>query len=139
MSAPADSAPDALARRTGRRIALVIAGWAVYALLLGLLPVRAAAEAAAPAPVGRAVWDRAGCATCHSLYGLGGHLGPDLTDAHGRLGAPALRAIVRHGGTVMPAFPLEEADLDALLAFLAETDAGGSFAPRSLGDPPFGS
>jgi mono/diheme cytochrome c family protein len=134
-----DPAPRPLAHRVARRIAAVLAGWAVYALLLALLPVRAAAADAPAAPQGRAAWDRAGCAVCHSLYGLGGHLGPDLTDAHGRLGPAALRAIVRRGGSVMPAFALDDAELDALLAFLAEADAGGSFAPRSLGDPPFGS
>lgn len=140
MPDSSDRASELPARRAGRRIALVLGGWLAYAALLGALPVRAGPIPSNDSgPRGRAVWDRSGCVVCHSLYGLGGHLGPDLTDASTRLGDAALRAIIRHGGRVMPAFfALDAADLDALLAFLAETDASGDFPPSSLATPPFG-
>lgn len=118
----------------------MLGGWLVYAALLGALPLRAGSIPADGAGArGRAVWDRSGCVVCHSLYGLGGHLGPDLTDARTRLGNAALRAIIRRGGRVMPAFALDAAELYALLAFLAETDASGDYPPPSLIAPPFGS
>ena len=139
MPVPAVPDPRSSAARASRRIAIVIGGWLVYALLLALLPVRAsAAVASGDAARGRQIWDRARCSVCHSLYGLGGHLGPDLTDAHGRLGPDAVRAFVLHGGSVMPAFALDAEELTALLAFLHEVDSGGNFPPPSLTAAPFG-
>ena len=33
---------------------------------------------------GRLVWQKYNCHTCHQLYGLGGYLGPDLTNVYSR-------------------------------------------------------
>jgi putative heme-binding domain-containing protein len=51
---------------------------------------------------GRAVYARAGCATCHIVDGEGSGLGPDLTDVGRRRGAAMLRQSLLDPGAVKP-------------------------------------
>ena len=78
---------------------------------------------------GKLVWQRNNCQACHQIYGLGGYLGPDLTDfmsASGK-GEPWLRAMLQSGPRAMPVFSLPEQDIVALAAFLATVDSSGNF------------
>jgi len=83
---------------------------------------------------GRLAWQKHNCHTCHQLYGLGGYLGPDLTNVYGApgKGEPLIRAMLKTGSAQMPAFELTETETDHLLAFLKETDAQGSADPRDF-------
>jgi nitric oxide reductase subunit C len=89
---------------------------------------------------GRAIWHASNCHTCHQLYGFGGFLGPDLTNAAGRLTRHRLDEILTVGSGQMPAFHFSANDIDALQAFLFamhETGVGQArrSAPRvQLGD-----
>ncbi|MBV6404287.1 MAG: c-type cytochrome [Flavobacteriales bacterium] len=74
---------------------------------------------------GMDVWQANNCVACHQLYGLGGYMGPDLTDVITMRGDAHVRAFVQHGTQRMPAHPLTEAELDDLVAFLAWVDASG--------------
>ncbi|HEV3141021.1 MAG TPA: c-type cytochrome [Vicinamibacterales bacterium] len=47
--------------------------------------------AAGNVPHGKTVYDANGCASCHTVDGRGGILGPELTNIGGRRGAPYLR------------------------------------------------
>lgn len=130
----------------GWRIGLVIAGYLAYTAAITTLegrqpaPVSAEALGASSdsAREGSRVWARYGCATCHSLVGLGGHVGPDLTN----YGRPESHAVVRttvaSGRIAMPSFSLSEQELDHLVAYLATVSRSATFPPRSVRDPVFG-
>ncbi len=81
---------------------------------------------------GRLVWQQYNCQACHQLYGLGGYLGPDLTNitsAAGRTDA-YLRAVIQTGNRQMPSFPMNEEELVALLVFLHAANQSGRAAPH---------
>lgn len=85
---------------------------------------------------GRRVWLEHNCQACHQLYGFGGFLGPDLTNAASRLQKPQLAAQLSLGKGQMPKFDLPEDDVDALWNFLSamdETGIGQARNPRSGG------
>ena len=74
------------------------------------------------------------CQACHQLFGLGGYLGPDLTNVYGdpHKGEAAIRSIVNYGNKQMPSFNFTEQEMHALLEFLKSTDAAGTSDPRKL-------
>jgi ubiquinol-cytochrome c reductase cytochrome b subunit len=61
------------------------------------------------------------CRNCHSLDGVGGKRGPDLTYVGSRLDRPALVRQIVQGDGNMPAFgkQLTNAEVTALVDFLA--------------------
>ena len=81
---------------------------------------------------GRLVWQKNNCHTCHQLYGLGGYLGPDLTNVYSRSGNNEyyIRAIVKSGVKQMPVFEISEEEMNALLQFLKNVDQSGSSNPQ---------
>lgn len=89
---------------------------------------------------GRMVWQKYNCQTCHQLYGLGGYLGPDLTNIISQpgKGETLLRAMVKTGNKQMPAFNLSDKDLSDLIEFLKSTDASGNADPRAFAKNTFG-
>jgi nitric oxide reductase subunit C len=95
--------------------------WLVYADPTGRTTPPLSAEAAR----GRGIWLANNCQSCHQIYGYGGFLGPDLTNATDSLTDARLSAILTQGGGVMPAFDLAEDERAAIARFLAEVDATG--------------
>lgn len=89
---------------------------------------------------GHLVWQKYNCQACHQLYGLGGYLGPDLTNtsSHPKKGEALIRAMIKSGTKQMPAYTLPEHELRALLAFLKMTDASGIADPRRFSTTNFG-
>ncbi|NDK55790.1 c-type cytochrome [Pontibacter fetidus] len=76
---------------------------------------------------GKHIWQKQNCGACHQFYGLGGYIGPDVTNvisAKGK-GETYVRAILTHGTATMPNFNLTLKDIDALVAFLQEADKTG--------------
>jgi len=73
------------------------------------------------------IWQQKNCQSCHQFYGLGGYLGPDLTniisDQH--KGPEYARVIIKFGTTRMPNFKLTETEINDLIAFLAWIDKSG--------------
>lgn len=78
---------------------------------------------------GEQIWQDNNCTACHQLYGLGGYLGPDLTNVISSQGkGPAyVRAFVKSGVRSMPAFPLADNEIDALTDFLTHIDQTGYY------------
>lgn len=74
---------------------------------------------------GLRVWQERNCVSCHQLYGLGGYMGPDLTNTLGDKGEVRIRTFVRYGTGRMPAHAMSDAELDALVAFLGWVDRSG--------------
>ena len=120
----------------------IIAGYGMYAWLVALLPTSRAETPinAPPTQVteGRRVWLASGCQSCHSIYGLGGHSGPDLTNVVTRASPATVGALVRTGSRGMPAFSLDDAALEAIVTYLAAIDASGTYPPSSLTDRSLG-
>ncbi|MGZ3862101.1 MAG: c-type cytochrome [Bacteroidia bacterium] len=83
---------------------------------------------------GRLTWQKYNCQSCHQLYGLGGYLGPDLTNlfADSSAGSQKLRALTRSGIKQMPAFRLSEKELRDLEGFLKCVNENGSADPLSF-------
>lgn len=83
---------------------------------------------------GRIVWQEYNCQSCHQLYGLGGYLGPDLTNiiSNPNKGEKLIRIIVKSGVKQMPAFKMNENELIALIEFLKSVDASGVSDPRKF-------
>ncbi len=96
-------------------------GWLVYTDPAG----RATAALSGQASAGRDVWHRHNCQSCHQIYGFGGFLGPDLTNATERLTRARVDTVLTIGAGQMPAFDLSDADRRAIEAFLAEVHETG--------------
>ena len=56
------------------------------------------------ASAGQTVWRENNCQSCHQLFGFGGFLGPDLTNAIGALSTERLDSVLTIGSGQMPAF-----------------------------------
>lgn len=81
----------------------------------------------AAAVEGKMVWQKYNCISCHQLYGLGGYMGPDLTNvisAPGK-GKHFARAFIATGSSKMPNFKLSEKEMETLLEFLNYVDKTG--------------
>ena len=69
---------------------------------------------------GAAVFSASGCQHCHSIGGVGGHKGPDLSGVGRRKSKAEMRQQIVFGSKVMPAFgdDLEPGELKDLIAYL---------------------
>ena len=83
---------------------------------------------------GRIVWQKNNCQTCHQLYGLGGYLGPDLTDVYSApgKGKDFIKAMLTTGIKQMPAFHLSDKEFTQLTAYLKSVDESGNSDPRKF-------
>jgi nitric oxide reductase subunit C len=72
------------------------------------------------------------CIACHQLYGLGGHMGPDLTNVVSApdKGVDYARAFIENGSSKMPDFGLSQTQIDALVQFLKFVDSTGTYPPK---------
>jgi hypothetical protein len=59
---------------------------------------------------------------CHQLWGQGGFLGPDLTNAASRVDSARLHSLLTVGSGQMPALRLSDEDVAAMAAFLRAID-----------------
>src|SRR5262245_64295127 len=84
---------------------------------------------------GRQLWLGNNCYTCHQLYGFGGFLGPDLTNAAPRLTRARLDDVLTQGSLQMPPFHLGTGDIDAIGAFLKAMDKTGIGQARAFVPP----
>lgn len=75
---------------------------------------------------GQRVWQEHNCSACHQLYGLGGYLGPDLTNVAEK-GEGYVSAFVVNGVRVMPAFSLSKEEQIALYDYLEGVSESGYF------------
>lgn len=118
------------------KVALLLSAALAFVAYSGLL-YRHPPETAARLPnsrvdAGRALWQKFNCNACHQVYGLGGYLGPDLTNVYSKGGADYIKAFLRAGTPVMPRFNLDEEQMDQLVAYLRHVDASGTADPRTF-------
>lgn len=81
---------------------------------------------------GKLLWQQKNCTSCHQLYGLGGHLGPDLTNVSSLRSPEYIEAFLKSGTPVMPDFHLSNQEIEAFKAFLKSVDASGKSDPRTF-------
>lgn len=101
-------------------LALLVAAFAIQTALVY------SDERAAPlneaAIRGRELWHANACQVCHQIYGNGGFLGPDLTNAASRVDTIRLRSLLTEGSGQMPAFHFAEQEIADLRAYLEALD-----------------
>jgi len=69
------------------------------------------------------------CWSCHQLYGLGGYLGPDLTNIYSTdgKGPTYIKAFLNSGVKSMPQFHFTEEEKNALVEYLKHVDHTGIY------------
>lgn len=83
---------------------------------------------------GEKVWQRNNCASCHQLYGLGGYLGPDLTNITSARGKDEvyINAFVESGTETMPSFQLSDREKHELFVFLDHVNKTGYYPLKNV-------
>lgn len=73
------------------------------------------------------LWQANNCHTCHQLYGLGGYMGPDLTNiaSDSTKGYPYMKTFIKSGSAKMPNFHLSDEETDEIIEFLQWVDKSG--------------
>jgi len=79
---------------------------------------------------GQQLFQHNNCTACHQIYGLGGYMGPDLTNVISRRGPAYASAFLAAGTQRMPNFHFSQAEINALLAYLGFVDATGTYPPE---------
>lgn len=79
------------------------------------------------------LWLENNCNSCHQLYGLGGYLGPDLTNvsSHPNKSAEYLKVMMISGVKSMPKFNFSEDEQNYLVQFLKEVDNTGYYSNKN--------
>lgn len=79
------------------------------------------------AKTGKLLYQKYNCVACHQLYGLGGYMGPDLTNVVSEKGKGELyvKAFLIGGTQKMPNFHLADNEIAALVAYLKYVDKTG--------------
>lgn len=83
---------------------------------------------------GHLVWQKYNCQSCHQLYGLGGYLGPDLTNVISKpgKGENVIKAMIKTGIKQMPSFNMSDKEIVNLIEFLKSVDVSGTSDPRNF-------
>lgn len=83
---------------------------------------------------GKTVWQNYNCQACHQLYGLGGYLGPDLTNVMSKYyqNRAIVKSFIVSGNASMPSYRMSEKEVEALIDFLGYMDATGKASPKTF-------
>lgn len=78
---------------------------------------------------GQNLWQKNNCWTCHQIYGLGGYLGPDLTNVYSEnnKGPAYISSILNSGIKSMPKYNFSKNEIDALISYFKIIDSTGYF------------
>ena len=114
--------------------ALLICSYVTYSAIIyiygsGSYQIKASEKVIA----GEQIWQQKSCQTCHQIYGLGGYMGPDLTNAMSdkTKNEQYLKMIIQTGTIRMPRFNLTEEQVDQVMAYLKHVDQSG----KAMVDP----
>ncbi len=111
-------------------IAFLIAIFAFYNYLVYSSNGYVAVEKLSPMAVkGQQLFQNNRCWSCHQLYGLGGYLGPDLTNVYSDedKGPLYFKAFLNSGVKSMPKFNFSEEEKDVLVEYMKQVDETGIY------------
>ncbi len=111
-------------------IAILIFLFGIYNYIVYNTEGYVAVEKLSPMAVkGQQLFQSNRCWSCHQLYGLGGYLGPDLTNAYSHEGKGPLyiKAFLNSGVKSMPQFHFSEDEQNALVEYLKQVDETGIY------------
>lgn len=76
---------------------------------------------------GQEIWQEKNCQSCHQLYGLGGYMGPDLTNiaSDSGKGAEYMYTFMKYGTGRMPNYHLTDDEINDLITFLSWVNKSG--------------
>jgi nitric oxide reductase subunit C len=80
---------------------------------------------------GRTLWQENNCTACHQIYGLGGYLGPDLTNVYRRY-KDGTKVFFNAGKGSMPKYNFNDTEQENLLEFLKSVNRSGNFPNDSV-------
>jgi len=86
----------------------------------------------ASASHGRQIFRENNCIACHQLYGLGGYMGPDLTNVISNKGQNYVRTFLEKGTAKMPDFNLKENEIRSLIDYLSYVDSTSNYPVRNF-------
>ncbi len=111
---------------------ILLLSFFMYSTMVYKLPLKTVVGQSHDMMAGKAIWQKKNCGACHQLYGLGGFLGPDITNVYSApgKGPEYIKAFVKTGTQVMPSFNLSDAEFESLLSFLQHIDASGISDPK---------
>ena len=83
---------------------------------------------------GKLVFQQYNCIACHQLYGLGGYMGPDLTNVMSTPGKgdAFVKLFMQSGTPKMPNFHLSESEVNELTEYLNYVDKTGISPVRNF-------
>lgn len=76
---------------------------------------------------GQQLFQDKNCIACHQFYGLGGYMGPDLTNVISKRGKAYSGAFITAGTASMPSFDMTTEEVSALVEYLAFVDQTGTY------------
>ena len=78
---------------------------------------------------GQQLWQENNCWSCHQIYGLGGYLGPDLTNIYSspNKGGNYIKAFLNSGIKSMPKFNFTDKEKEAIVSYLKHIDSTGYY------------
>lgn len=74
---------------------------------------------------GKLVFQSYNCIACHQIYGLGGYIGPDITNAYSNKGPDYISMVLKNGLGKMPKLNVTDKEIKELVAFLEDVDKTG--------------
>ena len=111
-------------------IVILISVFAVYNIIIYTQKHASSATVmSSDAMAGQQLWQKNNCTACHQLYGLGGYLGPDLTNviSNPNKGPNYVKAFINSGVKSMPEFNFSKEEKDQLAEFLIHVDKTGYY------------
>lgn len=116
-------------KRSAIFMGTLVAVFSVYNYCIYSETVAADTVLSSKAMRGQELWQQYNCNSCHQLYGLGGYLGPDLTNTYSdkNKGPAYIMALLNAASKSMPVFHFSEDEKSALVAYLKAIDQTGNY------------
>lgn len=112
-------------------MAILITGFFIYTIVVytfGTKEDKGIEYATASAIEGKYLFQKYNCSSCHQIYGLGGYIGPDLTNAVSRYKGSRIyiNAMLQNGSERMPRFDLKKEEINSIIDYLIYIDKTGT-------------
>ncbi len=80
---------------------------------------------------GQEIWQSNNCTSCHQIYGLGGYLGPDLTNVYSKY-KEGLTGFLVAGKGAMPVYKFNKQEQAALVEYFKYIDRSGYYPNKDV-------